>query len=65
MAVKYFKKASELNNYDAKCELAKAYIFGLGVEKNITKAKSILTVAYKNNYKKAKEIWKKHNLEIK
>ena len=57
-----FQKASNMNNYQAKCELAKMYIQGSGVSKNFQEAKRILQVAYQDNYKQAKEIWKEYNL---
>ncbi|MEA2018478.1 MAG: tetratricopeptide repeat protein [Campylobacterota bacterium] len=61
-AFQHFKRASDLNCTKAKYELAEAYINGLGVDKNISKAKNVLRILNANDDKKAKEIWKKYNL---
>ena len=63
-AVRYYNKAILAGSTSAKCALSRLYVYGLGVDKNMKKAKKLSKMGYQGIFKKeaCKKIWNKHKL---
>ncbi len=62
-AFKWFQLASVQNDIKAKCSLAIMYASGLGIAKDILKAKQLAREGYEAGDEMCKMVWNKNHLE--